>query len=169
LLDIRGILNNCVYNNKLVLNYNTTYLPYHSDNGIIGYFKIYLNLKLGGILFRVINKLPSDVLTSDNFPNQTNSINSEVVTFPYFDKYLYDLYFDEMTYDFPEYILIDMQNKLSKGSLMTDKYYPNRKNNKDGERWKKVIQIPQYDFDLNDDGDVAFEKLKKYRDLIATR
>jgi len=168
-LDIRGILNNCVYNNKLVLNYNTTYLPYHSDNGIIGYFKIYLNLKLGGILFRVINKLPPDVLTSDNFPNQTNIINSEVVTFPYFDKYLYDLYFDEMTYDFPEYILIDMQNKLSKGSLMTDKYYPNRKNNKDGERWKKVIQVPQYDFDLNDDGDVAFEKLKKYRDLIATR
>jgi hypothetical protein len=168
-LDIRGILNSCEYNNKLVLNYTTKYLPYHSDNGIIGYFNIYLNLKLGGILFRVINKLPPDVQTSDNFPNQTNIINSEVVIFPYFDKYLYDLYFEEMTYDFPEYILIDMQNKLSKGSLMSDKYFPNRKNNKDGERWKKVIQVPQYDFDLNDDGDVAFEKLKKYRDLIATR
>jgi len=168
-LDIRAILNNCEYNNKLVLNYTTTYLPYNLDNGIIGYFKVYLNLKLGGVLFRVINKLPPDVQTSDNFPNQTNIINSEVVIFPYFDKYLYDLYFDEMTYDFPEYILIDMQNKLSKGSLLTDKYYPNRKNNKDGERWKKVIQVPKYDFDLNDDGDVAFEKLKKYREQIAIR
>jgi hypothetical protein len=167
--DIRAILNNCVYNNKLVLNYNTSYLPYHTDNGIIGYFKIYLNLKLGGILFRVINKLPPDVQSSDNFPNQTNIINSEVVIFPYFAKYLYDLYFDEMTYDFPEYILIDMQNKLSKGSLMSDIYYPNRKNNKDGERWKKVIQVPAFDLDINDDGDVAFEKLKKYKDLIAIR
>ena len=74
-----------------------------------------------------------------------------------------------MTYDFPEYILIDMQNKLSKGSLMSDIYYPNRKNNKDGERWKKVIQVPAFDLDINDDGDVAFEKLKKYKDLIAIR
>lgn len=165
-LDIRAILNNCVYNNKLVLNYLTTYLPYRTDNAIIGYFKIYLNLKLGGILFRVINKLPPDVQTSDNFPNQTNIINSEVVIFPYFAKYLYDLYFEDITYNFPEYILIDLQNKLSKGDLISDKYYPNRKNNKDGERWKKVIQIPAFDLDVNDDGDVAFEKLKKYKEKI---
>lgn len=165
-LDIRAILDNCYYNNKLVLNYYKSYLPYRTDNPIIGYFKIYLNLKLGGILFRVINKLPSDVQTSDNFPNQTNPINSEVVTLPYFADYIRDIYFDDITYDFPEYILIDMQNKLSKGGFISDKYFPNRKNNKDGQKWEKVIQIPEFILDVNDDGDVAFEKLKKYREKI---
>lgn len=166
-LDIRAILNNCVYNNKLVLNYSTAFLPYRTDNPIIGYFKIYLNLKLGGILFHVINKLPPDVQVSDNFPNQTNTINSEVAILPLFVDYLRELYFDDLTYDFPEYILIDLQNKLSKGGLISDKYYPNRKNNKDGQLWKKIIQIPEFDLDLEDEGDVAFAKLKKYREKIS--
>ena len=78
---------------------------------------------------------------------------------------MYDLYFEDLTYDFPEYILIDMQNKLSKGDFLGDKYYPNRKNNKDGQRWKKVIQIPSFNFGLNDDN--VFEKLKKYRQDIS--
>ena len=166
-LDIRAILDNCYYNNKLIFNYNTSFLPYRTNNPIIGYFKIYLNLKLGGILFRVINKLAPDVLTSDNFPNQTNPITAEAVVFPLFADYLQDAYFDDITYDFPEYILMDMQTKLAKGEFLVDKYYPNRKNNKDGQRWKKVVQIPAFDLNVNDDADVAFDKLKKYREKIS--
>lgn len=165
-LDIRAILDNCYYNNKLVFDYKTSYLPYRTDNPIIGYFKIYLNLKLGGVLFKAINKLPPDVITSDNFPNQTNIINAEVAVLPLFADYIRDIYFDDITYDFPEYILMDMQTKLAKGGFLKDKYYPNRKNNKDGERWKKVAQIPAFDLDVNDDGDVAFDKLKKYREKL---
>ena len=165
-LDIRAILDNCYYNNKLVFDYKTSYLPYRTDNPIIGYFKIYLNLKLGGVLFKVINKLPPDVLESDNFPNQTNIINAEVAVLPLFAEYIRDIYFDDITYDFPEYIMMDMQTKLAKGGFLMDKYYPNRKSNKDGERWKKVVQIPSFDLDVNDDGDVAFDKLKKYREKL---
>ena len=165
-LEIMAILDNCYYNNKLVFNYTEQYLPYRTDNAIIGYFRIYLNLKLGGVLFRVVNKLPPDVLVSDYFPNQTNPANAEVVSLPLFADYIKDAYFDDITYDFPEYILMDMQTKLAKGGFLKDKYYPNRKNNKDGERWKKVAQIPSFDLDVNDDGDVAFDKLKKYREKL---
>ena len=165
-LDIMAILDNCNYNNKLVFNYTEQYLPYRTDNAIIGYFRIYLNLKLGGVLFRVVNKLPPVVLESDNFPNQTNPVNAEVAVLPLFADYIKDAYFDDITYDFPEYILMDMQTKLAKGGFLTDKYYPNRKNNKDGERWKKVIQIPSFPYNEEDDGDVAFDKLKKYREKM---
>ena len=165
-LEIMAILDNCYYNNKLVFNYTEQYLPYRTDNAIIGYFRIYLNLKLGGVLFRVVNKLPPDVLVSDYFPNQTNPANAEVASLPLFADYIKDAYFDDITYDFPEYILMDMQTKLAKGGFLKDKYYPNRKNNKDGERWKKVAQIPSFDLDVNDDGDVAFDKLKKYREKL---
>lgn len=165
-LEIMAILDNCYYNNKLVFNYTEQYLPYRTDNAIIGYFRIYLNLKLGGVLFRVVNKLPPDVLVSDYFPNQTNPANAEVASLPLFADYIKDAYFDDITYDFPEYILMDMQTKLAKGGFLVDKYYPNRKNNKDGERWKKVVQIPSFDLDVNDDGDVAFDKLKKYREKL---
>ena len=165
-LEIMAILDNCYYNNKLVFNYTEQYLPYRTDNAIIGYFRIYLNLKLGGVLFRVVNKLPPDVLVSDYFPNQTNPANAEVASLPLFADYIKDVYFDDITYDFPEYILMDMQTKLAKGGFLVDKYYPNRKNNKDGERWKKVVQIPSFDLDVNDDGDVAFDKLKKYREKL---
>ena len=165
-LEIMAILDNCYYNNKLVFNYTEQYLPYRTDNAIIGYFRIYLNLKLGGVLFRVVNKLPPDVLVSDYFPNQTNPANAEVASLPLFADYIKDAYFDDITYDFPEYILMDMQTKLAKGRFLKDKYYPNRKNNKDGERWKKVAQIPSFDLDVNDDGDVAFDKLKKYREKL---
>ena len=161
-----AILDNCYYNNKLVFNYTEQYLPYRTDNAIIGYFRIYLNLKLGGVLFRVVNKLPPDVLVSDYFPNQTNPANAEVAVLPLFADYIKDAYFDDITYDFPEYILMDMQTKLAKGGFLVDKYYPNRKNNKDGERWKKVIQIPSFPYNEEDDGDVAFDKLKKYREKM---
>lgn len=165
-LEIMAILDNCYYNNKLVFNYAEQYLPYRTDNAIIGYFRIYLNLKLGGVLFRVVNKLPPDVLVSDYFPNQTNPANAEVASLPLFADYIKDAYFDDITYDFPEYILMDMQTKLAKGGFLVDKYYPNRKNNKDGERWKKVVQIPSFPYNEEDDGDVAFDKLKKYREKM---
>jgi hypothetical protein len=61
---------------------------------------------------------------------------------------------------------MDMQTKLAKGGFLTDKYYPNRKNNKEGERWKKVIQLPSFPYNEQDDGDVAFDKLKKYREKM---
>jgi hypothetical protein len=165
-LDIRASLDNCKYENHLSLNYKQEYLQQYTPNPIIGYLKIYLNIDLGGILFRVINRLPRDLPSYDNFPNQTNSINSEVLIMPTFAEYIYDIY-DETTHVYPVHILLELQQKLPKGDILGTKYFPYRKNNVDNQRWKNIINIPKFDLNLEDNADEVFEKLKVYKDKIS--
>lgn len=165
-LDIRAILDNCKYENHLSLNYKQEYLQQHTSNPIIGYLKIYLNIDLGGILFRVINKLPRDLPSYDNFPNQTNIMNSEVLVLPVFTDYIYDIY-DENTFVYPVQILFELQQKLPKGDILGTKYFPYRKNNLDGHQWKTIMNIPKFDLNILDNADDAFKKLKDYKDKIA--
>jgi hypothetical protein len=167
-LDIRALLDNCKYENRLALNYKQVYLPQHTSNPIIGYLKIYLNVDLGGILFRVINTIPNiDPSPYDNFPNQTNIMNSEVLVLPLFtdEEWFYDVY-KEQDYVYPVNILTELQQILPKGNILGTKYFPYRKNNLDRQQWKTIIKLPRFDLNTSDDADVAFEKLKNYKDKI---
>jgi hypothetical protein len=102
----------------------------------------------------------------DNFPNQTNSINSEVLILPTFAEYIYDIY-DETTHVYPVHILLELQQKLPKGDILGTKYFPYRKNNVDNQRWKNIINIPKFDLNIEDNADEVFEKLKVYKDKIS--
>lgn len=161
--EIRAILDNCKYDNLLAFDYTINYLPQRTSNPIIGHLNMHLNISLGGILFRVINRLPPDVSTPDNYPNQTNPITSTVLTLPVFADYITDIY-DEATYTYPVYILSDLQQKLPKGSMIGNRYFPYRKNNADGQQWKAVVNLKKFDLNVLDDADTAFAKLKKYKE-----
>ena len=167
-MDIRALIDNCKYDNYLALDYSQIYLQQRTQNPIIGYLYIHLNINLGGILFRVINKIQQDphVTTYDNFPNQVNIMNSEVVTLPLFADYVYDIYDDNPTSPYPVYILSDLQQKLPKGDIIGTKYFPYRKNNADGQRWKTILNLPKFNLNVLDNVDEAFDKLKEYREKI---
>jgi len=167
-LDIRALLDNCKYDNYLALDYSQTYLPQRTQNPIIGYLRIHLNVNLGGILFRVINKIEPDVNVTayDNFPNQVNIINSVVLTLPIFADFVYNQVDDGPTSSYPVYILSDLQQKLPKGNIIGTKYYPYRKNNIDGQRWKTILNLPKFDLNVLDNVTDVFDKLTKYREKI---
>ena len=180
-LDIRALLDNCKYENRLALNYKQDYLQQRTTNPIIGYLRIYLNIDLGGILFKVINKIPhidhqlplhpplrplSPLY--DNFPNQTNIMNSEVLVLPLFinEDWFYDIYKEE-TYVYPVNILTELQQILPKGDILGTKYFPFRKNNANDKQWKTILKLPKFDLNILDNANVAFVKLKDYKDKIA--
>jgi hypothetical protein len=167
-LDIRALLDNCKYENYLALDYSQSYLQQRTLNPIIGYLRLHLNVNLGGILFRVINKIEPDVnvTTYDNYPNQVNILNSVVLTLPIFADFVYDQVDDGPTSSYPVYILSDLQQKLPKGNIIATKYYPYRKNNMDGQRWKTILNLPKFDLNILDNVTVAFDKLTKYREKI---
>ena len=162
-LDIRAILDNCKYDNLLAFDYTIDNLQQRTSNPIIGVLNIHLNISLGRILFRVINKLPADVSTPDNYPNQINPVNTTVLTLPVFADYITDIY-DEATHTYPVYILSELQQKLPKGNIIGNRYFPYRKNNADGQQWKPVVFLPKFALNVLDDADTTFAKLKKYKD-----
>lgn len=164
-VDIRALLDNCKYDNLLSFDYTIKYLPQRTLNPIIGYLNIYLNISLGGILFRIINKLPTDVSTPDNYPNQTNDLNSIVLILPVFAANIVDNY-PEDTYTHPVYILSELQQKLPKANMLGNRYFPYRKNNVDGQPWKQIVKLQKFDLNILDDANLAFIKLKEYKDKI---
>lgn len=163
-IQINALLNNCKHDNLLAFSYNEVYLAQRTSNPIIGSLNIYLNINLGGILFRIINKVP-DGPVPNNFPNQKNNENSEVLKLPLFADYILDIY-PETDYTYPVYILSKLQQKLPKGDMLGVKYFPYRKNNKDDKIWNKIIHIPPFELNVLDNADKAFEKLKEYDNKI---
>ena len=163
-IQINALLNNCKHDNLLAFSYKEVYLPQRTSNPIIGSLNIYLNINLGGILFRIINKVP-DGSVPNNFPNQKNNENSEVLKLPLFADYILDIY-PETDYTYPVYILSKLQQKLPKGDMLGVKYFPYRKNNKDDKIWNKIIHIPPFVLNELDNADKAFEKLKEYDNKI---
>jgi hypothetical protein len=63
----------------------------------------------------------------------------------------------------PASILTELQQKLPKGDMLGVKFFPYRKNNKDGERWKEIVKLPQFDLNFSDTKDVVFKKLTDYK------
>ncbi len=164
-LDIRAFIDNCKYDNLLAFDYTKTYLQQWTSNPIIGHLNIHLNISLGRILFRVINRLPTDISSPDNFPNQTNPANSTVLTLPLFtDNILND--YNDADYTHPVYILSELQQRLPKGTMIGNRYFPYRKNNVAGQQWKPVVFLPKYELNETEDADTAFVRLKEYMDKV---
>ena len=55
---------------------------------------------------------------------------------------------------------------LSKGELIGNKLYPNRKNNNDGQRWKTIMNLPKFVYSLNDTAKDTLDNLKTYQEKI---
>ena len=162
-MEIRALLANCKHDNLLAFSYDVVNLPVYTTMPIIGRLYIYLVINLGGILFRVINKIDPDGSVPDNFPNQTDFDNSVVLVLPNLtDDTLTEL---EETYH-PVSILTELQQKLPKGDMLGVKYFPYRKNNNDGERWKKIVKLREFDLKFSDTKEKVFKKLTDYKNNI---
>ena len=162
-MEVRALLANCKHNNLLAFSYEVVNLSYYTTDPIIGRIYIYLVINLGGILFRVINKIDPDGSVPDNFPNQTDFDNSVVLVLPNLTAAtLTEL---EDTYH-PVSILTELQQKLPKGDMLGVKYFPYRKNNNDGERWKKIVKLPEFDLKFKDTKEKVFKKLTDYKNNI---
>ena len=170
--DIRARLNNCIYNNMLVLDYEQ--VPFDYSKEIIGQVNVYLHINLGGVLFKVINKIQpviQNIITKyDNFPNLTNALNSQVLTLPYFNRNIngQDIYtlYPSGLHTYPEDVIYILNTMLSKGDLIGNKYFPYRKNNIKEQIWKTIMKVPKFKFSLNDNAKETLEKLKTYQEEI---
>jgi len=172
--DLKEAFKNCKYNNMLVLDYDMVVTDMaNRANGkeIRGYLPVYLHINLGGILFRAINKIdsPASITEYDNYPNLTNSLSSQVLKLPYFDRYytghdMYNIYPQDSI--FPEVIVHTLNTMLNDGGLIVKKYFPYRKNNREGHKWNAILNLPQFEFSPNDTIQVALNKLTAYKDII---
>ena len=172
-LDIKARLNNCIYDNMLVLDYDQVPTGNYSKE-IIGNVNLYLHINLGGILFRVINKIEpviqSIITKYDNNPNLTNALNSHILTLPWFNREIsgqsiYQLY-PSGTYIYPEDILYTLNTLLSKGNFIGNKYFPYRNNNIEEQIWKTIMKVPKFKFSFNDTAKDTLDKLKTYQEKI---
>ena len=174
--DIRQLFNNCIYDNCLILDYEIRD-RYDYSKEIIGDVHVYLNIRLGGILFRVINKIdpvsPGTIVNYDNYPNLSNPSNSYLITLPLFNKFIngYNIndVYDPLIHTYPEDLIYFLNTILSDGGLIDKTYFPYRKNNNDGQIWKTVLDLPKFQFNNNDTVKDALDKLKTYKEEIQNR
>jgi hypothetical protein len=164
--EVRALLDNCKHDNLLAFSYEVVNLPVFTTKPIIGRVNIFLVINLGGILFRVINKIVPNGAVPYNYPNQKDEDNSVVLVLPYLTEETLNGVNGvgglEETYH-PVSILTELQQKLPKGDMLGVKYFPYRKNNNDGERWKEIVKLPQFDLNFSDTKDVVFKKLTDYK------
>lgn len=177
--EIIAALANCKYDNCLELTYvsNKDHTRIRSMNntynyGIVGNYHIYLNLKLGGILFKVINKIADDLSLYDDFPNQTDPRNSIIMTLPILhDGAATICRGSNDDYTDGDMMLFYLKDRLAKGELLGDKYFPNRKNNDVGRRWKKVVDIPdfaeKFGFDIDENFVITSQNMIDYKAMLA--
>jgi hypothetical protein len=165
-MEVRALLYNCKYDNLLAFSYEEVNLPVFTTKPIIGRVNIFLVINLGGILFRVINKIVPDGSVPDNYPNQNDEDNSVVLVLPNLTEETLNGVNGvgglEDTYH-PVSILTELQQKLPKGDMLGVKYFPYRKNNKDGERWKEIVKLPEFDLNFSDTKENVFKKLTDYK------
>lgn len=169
-IEIRALLDNCKYDNLLAFSYDIEYRDRSStpaNAAVIGKINIFLVINLGGILFRVINKISPYIKTFDDFPVQSDFETSAVLVLPDLKPTILRASSSAdallMAYE-PTYVLLELQKKLQKGDMLGVKYFPYRKNNKDGELWNEVVKLPEFKFSYSDTKDIVFEKLKDYKD-----
>ena len=169
-IQINALLNNCKHDNLLAFSYDIENRDRNltpANAAVIGKIHIFLVINLGGILFRVINKIPPYIKTFDDFPVQSDFETSAVLVLPNLNPKILRASSSAdallMAYE-PTYVLLELQKKLQKGDMLGVKYFPYRKNNKDGELWNEVVKLPEFKFSYSDTKYVVFEKLKDYKD-----
>ena len=84
-IQINALLNNCKHDNLLAFSYDIENRDRNltpANAAVIGKIHIFLVINLGGILFRVINKIPPYIKTFDDFPVQSDFETSAVLVLP---------------------------------------------------------------------------------------
>jgi len=138
--EIRQSINACKkykYNNFLIIMLFKEMQEEQKEKDIIGKQHIFLYIKLGDISFECFGD-GGGILTLPIFSNK-----------PAFAEY------NKLTKD----ILNKIEAKISVGELICDKFFPYRRN-------KKITNLPDFTFELDDDAKKTFEKLKRYNEKI---
>lgn len=134
--DIIPLLKNCSkYDNFLAFTRWSDIKEERKHEEIIGNIYIHLNIKLGSILFEVIE---GKVLTLPIF----NSNISE--RFPYYNKYQTD-------------IIRILGDKLLVGELIGSRFFPYRTT-------KSILNLPEFAFEMTDGAEKTLKKLKRYKE-----
>jgi hypothetical protein len=142
--EIRALLDDdcSKYNNRLVLDYDIIDEKTQQKKDIEGGINVYLNVKLGDLIFRVIQK--------------------KVLMLPYFNRGVLDR-FPPTTHIYPQDILDILDNKLKEGKLIGSRFFPYRQKN------NILMNLPQFPFEFNDDTKNTLEKLKRYKTHISVK
>jgi hypothetical protein len=142
--EIRALLDDdcSKYNNRLVLDYDIIDEKTQQKKDIEGSINVYLNVKLGDLIFRVIQK--------------------KVLMLPYFNRGVLDR-FPPTTHIYPQDILDILDNKLKEGKLIGSRFFPYRQKN------NILMNLPQFPFEFNDDTKNTLEKLKRYKTHISVK
>lgn len=159
---LRNLQENYEYNNYLefslnsVVNYKEGSEEY-KGNIIIGTNYVGININLGGLVLPIINHIPDGKVFSNDSPYLLNTDVSLIIKLPIFKEEFRN-----------NKILIEL-NKL-KYTLdklgQYDKKFPCRDSNKEGERWKNIINLDPFNFYIGDNSDIVNTRVMDYIDKL---
>lgn len=122
----------------------------YGEESIIGKYNIYINLNLGGIILRIINT------SDDATPSLLNKKNSFVLSLPIFKKNTRDA-------NVIKFILHTMQTSLRNGKYIVKRSFP-YSNGRVRNLWDKIVHLPPFDFNLDNDANDVYDNFKTYRE-----
>jgi hypothetical protein len=140
--EIRAMLNDdCIkYDNRLEFDWDITEVKNQEGLDIEGIVNVYLNVKLGDIIFRLW----------------------KVLSLPYFNESVLDR-FPKNSHIYPDDILDILEDKLKDGKLIGSRFFPYRQKN-------ILMNLPQFKFEFNDnDTKKTLERLKRYKIHISEK
>jgi len=127
------------------------------SKGIIGLYSFHITIKLGDMEFPIINSTPDGDKKYNNNP-ELNSENSLILKLPMFNEKIYK---DANT--FVIQLMKEIQYKINiEGKFLKKKTFPYRINNEENERWNIIVDLPPFDFEIDENSDIVFERFKKY-------
>jgi hypothetical protein len=127
-----------------------------SSKGIIGLYSFHITIKLGDMGFPIINSTPDGDKIYNNNP-ELNNENSLILKLPMFNEQKYK---NANTYVIQ--LMKEIQDKIKIDKFLKKKTFPYRINNEENERWNIIVDLPPFDFDIDEDSDIVFERFKKY-------
>jgi hypothetical protein len=126
------------------------------SKGIIGLYSFHITIKLGDMGFPIINSTPDGDKKYNNNP-ELNSENSLILKLPMFNEQKYK---NANTYVIQ--LMKEIQDEIKIDKFLKKKTFPYRINNEENERWNIIVDLPPFDFDIDEDSDIVFERFKKY-------
>jgi hypothetical protein len=126
------------------------------SKGIIGLYSFHITIKLGDMGFPIINSTPDGDKKYNNNP-ELNNENSLILKLPMFNEQKYK---NANTYVIK--LMKEIQDKIKIDKFLKKKTFPYRINNEENERWNIIVDLPPFDFEIDEDSDIVFERFKKY-------